>query len=89
MTSTAKSDRALKPLWATHKPPKPTATTVFSDPVAPLSEAAKILGISVWTLKREAKAKRITILKLSPRRLGIRMSEIERFLAAANYADAA
>lgn len=70
-----------------HQPPTPP--TVFSDRVAPLAEAAKLLGVSVWTLKREAKARRITILKLSPRRLGIRLSEIEQFLAAANYADAA
>ena len=52
----------------------------FHDRVALLSEAAKILGISKWTLKRQADAGKIAILKLSPRRLGVRMSEIERYL---------
>lgn len=59
-----------------------TETKPFPDRVAPLSEAARILGVSPWTLKRQSKAGRITILKLSPRRLGIRLSEIERFMEA-------
>lgn len=52
------------------------------DRVAMLNEAAAILGISKWTLKRQGDAGKITILKLSPRRLGIRMSEIERYLSS-------
>lgn len=50
------------------------------DRVARLDEAATILGISTWTLKRRSKAGEITILKLSPRRLGVRLSEIQRYL---------
>jgi predicted site-specific integrase-resolvase len=52
------------------------------DRVAMLDEAAKILGISKWTIKRQGDAGKITILKLSPRRLGIRMSEIDRYLSS-------
>jgi predicted site-specific integrase-resolvase len=52
------------------------------DRVAMLDEAAKILGISKWTIKRQGNAGKIAILKLSPRRLGIRMSEIERYLSS-------
>ncbi len=51
------------------------------DRVALLPEAAAILGVSTWTLKRLAKQEKITILRLSPRRLGIRLSELERYLA--------
>ncbi len=50
------------------------------DRVINLHEAAVIIGVSAWTLKRRAKAGELTILKLSPRRLGIRLSEIQRYL---------
>jgi predicted site-specific integrase-resolvase len=56
------------------------------DRVARLDEAATILGISTWTLKRRSKAGEIKILKLSPRRLGVRLSEIQRYLDASEAA---
>lgn len=49
------------------------------DRVVPWKEAAKILGISVWTLKRLGESGKIKVLRLSPRRLGVRSSEITRF----------
>ena len=52
----------------------------FIDRVVLIEEAGAILGISRWTLLRQSVAGKIKILKLSPRRLGIRMSEINRYL---------
>ena len=52
----------------------------FIDRVVLIVEAGAILGISRWTLLRQSEAGKIKILKLSPRRLGIRMSEINRYL---------
>ena len=52
----------------------------FIDRVVLIEEAGAILGISRWTLLRQGEAGKIKILKLSPRRLGIRMSEITRYL---------
>ena len=54
--------------------------TQFIDRVVLIEEAGAILGISRWTLLRQSEAGKIKILKLSPRRLGIRMSEINRYL---------
>jgi hypothetical protein len=42
----------------------------FPDPVVSISEAAKMIGLSPWTLKRQAKFGKIKVLRLSPRRLG-------------------
>jgi predicted site-specific integrase-resolvase len=52
------------------------------DRVVSMTDAAAIIGVSAWTLKRRAKAGDLTILKLSPSRLGMRLSEIQRFLEA-------
>lgn len=52
----------------------------FIDRVVLIEEAGAILGISRWTLLRQSEAGKIKILKLSPRRLGVRMSEINRYL---------
>jgi hypothetical protein len=42
--------------------------------------SADAANISVATFKREAERGNVTILKLSPRRLGVRASELYRFL---------
>ena len=55
-------------------------STLSHDRVASVPEAAGLIGVSPWTLERLAKAGKIKILKLSPRRKGIRLSEIHRFL---------
>ncbi len=50
------------------------------DAVVNLPDAATAIGVSIFTLKRLDDRKQIKIIRLSPRRLGIRMSEISRFL---------
>jgi predicted site-specific integrase-resolvase len=60
----------------------PFSTLDRLDRVVNINDAAAIIGVSVWTLKRRSQAGKLTILKLSPRRLGMRLSEIQRFLEA-------
>ena len=50
------------------------------DPVLNVAHAAAFIGVSVATLKRAGARGEIKILKLSPRRLGVRTSEANRFL---------
>ena len=57
-------------------------SSLSNDRVISVREAAALIGVSPWTLDRLAKTGRIKILKLSPRRKGIRLSEIHRFLKA-------
>ena len=59
---------------AAQQPPFPI------DPVLAIPEAAKIAGISPWTLKRVARNGDLTIIRLSERRIGIRMSELYRWM---------
>jgi hypothetical protein len=60
-----------------------SATSSPEDRVVSITEAAGRLNISTWTLRRCARAGAIVILKLSPRRIGVRLSELDRFMAAA------
>lgn len=53
---------------------------IASDRVVPLLEASMITGLSVDTLKRCGARNELTILKLSPRRVGIRLSDLQRFV---------
>lgn len=52
------------------------------DRMLTIGDASTMTGLSYWTLKRRAAAGELKILKLSPRRLGIRLSELNRFLDA-------
>lgn len=52
----------------------------INDRVLSLQEAAVICGLSVYTLKRCNARGEIKIIKLSPRRIGIRFSELQAFL---------
>jgi hypothetical protein len=52
------------------------------DPVLSLPHVAALAGIFVATLKRIAERGEIKILKLSPRRLGVRSSECNRFIGS-------
>ena len=52
------------------------------DRVVSLPEASVITGVSVDTLKRCALRSELKILKLSPRRIGIRLSELQAFVDA-------
>ena len=52
------------------------------DRVISLPEAAARAGVSVATLKRCGKRGELKVLRLSPRRIGIRLSDLEAFLAS-------
>lgn len=55
-------------------------TNPFDDRVISIHEAAILTGLSVSNLKRCQQRGEIKILKLSPRRIGVRLSELQRFL---------
>ena len=50
------------------------------DKVVSIHEAAVISGVSASTLKRQAKARKLKILQLSPRRIGIKLSDLRVWL---------
>jgi predicted DNA-binding transcriptional regulator AlpA len=58
------------------------AYEVDPDKVLSFDEAAAMSGLSASTLKRRARAGDLRMLKLSPRRVGIRLSEFYRWLDA-------
>ena len=53
---------------------------IARDRVVPLAEASMITGLSIDTLKRCGARNELTILKLSPRRIGIRLSDLQAFV---------
>ena len=55
---------------------------IASDRVVTLPEASMITGLSVDTLKRCNARNELRILKLSPRRIGIRLSDLQAFVDA-------
>lgn len=61
-------------------PTNPASSYPINDRVLSLPEAALICGLSVYTLKRCNARGEIKILRLSPRRIGIRLSELQAFL---------
>ena len=64
------------PLVAPQTSPYP----IIHDRVISLDEAASIAGVSSWTLKRARTRGEIQILQLSPRRIGIRLSALDRWI---------
>lgn len=60
---------------------QPTALIV-NDKVVSIREAAEISGISTSTLKRQLKVGELKIVRLSPRRVGIRLSALHGWLDA-------
>jgi hypothetical protein len=52
------------------------------DPVVSLKDAAALLGCHPDTIRNREREGRIRILRMSPRRLGVHVSEIRRFMAA-------
>jgi hypothetical protein len=48
----------------------------FIDKVVSLPEAAHLAGVSPDTLRRLHKRRQFTIIKLSPRRVGVRLSDL-------------
>jgi excisionase family DNA binding protein len=58
------------------------AALIVNDRVVTMREAAEISGISTSTLKRQLKAGELKIVRLSPRRVGIRLSALHGWLDA-------
>jgi predicted DNA-binding transcriptional regulator AlpA len=54
----------------------------FIDKVVSLPEAAHIAGVSPDTLRRCHKRQELKIIKLSPRRVGVRLSDLRAFIDA-------
>jgi hypothetical protein len=54
----------------------------FLDKIVSLPEAAHLAGVSPDTLRRCHKRQELKIIKLSPRRVGIRLSDLRAFLDA-------
>jgi excisionase family DNA binding protein len=52
------------------------------DPVLGQREVARVMGVSVDTVRRRCAAGDLTVIRLSPRRVGVRASEVERYLRA-------
>ena len=52
----------------------------FSDKVVSLPEAAHLAGVSPDTLRRCHKRQELKIIKLSPRRIGVRLSDLKAFI---------
>jgi predicted DNA-binding transcriptional regulator AlpA len=52
----------------------------YLDKVISLPEAAHLAGVSPDTLRRCHKRNEITIIKLSPRRVGVRLSDLKAFI---------
>jgi hypothetical protein len=52
-----------------------------ADPLISPAVAAEELGISIDTLRRAWRRRDIQVFQISPRRLGIRRSEINRYLS--------
>ena len=52
----------------------------FVDKVVSLPEAAHLAGVSPDTLRRCHKRQDLKIIKLSPRRVGVRLSDLKAFI---------
>jgi hypothetical protein len=68
----------MPPTPTTQLPPYPP----FADKVVSLSEAAHLAGVSPDTLRRCHKRQELKIIKLSPRRIGVRLSDLKAFIDA-------
>lgn len=55
---------------------------IINDKVVSIREAAEISGISTSTLKRRLKAGELKLTRMSPRRVGIRLSMLHGWLDA-------
>jgi len=52
------------------------------DKIVSLPEAAHLAGVSADTLRRCNKRQELKIIKLSPRRIGVRLSDLQAFIDA-------
>lgn len=55
---------------------------ISNERVVSIREAAEISGISTSTLKRRLKAGELRLIRMSPRRVGIRLSVLHGWLDA-------
>lgn len=51
-----------------------------SDPAVTYDQAGDVIGVSMWTVRRLIAAGKLQGIKLSERRVGVRLSEIKRYL---------
>ena len=54
----------------------------FTDRIVSLPEAAHLAGVSPDTLRRCHKRQELKIIRVSPRRIGVRLSDLKAFLDA-------
>ena len=52
----------------------------FDDPISSLRDLARRWGVSMDTVRRRVAAGELKVVRLSPRRIGVRASEEERYL---------
>jgi excisionase family DNA binding protein len=64
--------------------PTPQSPTFqpYADRVLSLTEAARVAGVSKDTLRRCNRRSELKFIHLSPRRVGIRLSDLHSFLDA-------
>ena len=53
---------------------------LFDDPIRSLRDVARRWGVSMDTVRRRVAAGELKVVRLSPRRIGVRASEEERYL---------
>ena len=54
----------------------------FTDKIVSLPEAAHLAGVSPDTLRRCHKRQELKLIKISPRRVGVRLSDLKAFIDA-------
>jgi predicted DNA-binding transcriptional regulator AlpA len=59
---------------------QPSPALILNDKIVSMREAAAITGLSVSTLKRQTKGGGLKIIRLSPRRVGLRLSALYSWL---------
>jgi len=52
----------------------------FDDPIRSLRDLARRWGVSMDTIRRLVAAGELRVIRLSPRRIGVRASQEERYL---------
>lgn len=55
------------------------------DPMILIQQAADIAGVHRETLKNEARRGQLKLFRISQRKIGVRQSELERYLSATAY----
>ena len=61
---------------------QPPPYPAFVDKIVSLPEAAHLAGVSPDTLRRCHKRQELKLVKISPRRVGVRLSDLKAFIDA-------